>query len=130
MSDYKETDVVGKAWSRCHQIVVDNVRGRPPAVQFIEERVLLLDDGQEIRQAQGPLGVDFDPSRLIPIRDPATGELTGAEATYGQAYVMLYSAYIDAALARDAAMVKPEPSEPLPEPLPDADPAPADQPTV
>ena len=116
MSDYKETNVVGKAWSRCFQVVIDNVRGRPPAAQFFEERVLLLDEGQEIRQGQGPLAVAYDPARLIPIRDPQTGEPTGATATYAEAYALLYSAYIEAALARDAALPQSE--------------QPADQPTV
>lgn len=124
MSDYKETDVVGKAWSRCYQIEIDNVRGRPPAVQFLEERVLVLDDGQDIRQNQGPLAVDFDPARVIPIRNPETGEPTGATATYGEAYVLLYSAYIDAALARDALLPQPVP----PEEIPPADETPVDQP--
>lgn len=102
MPDYKETTIAGTVWQRCHEIIVENVRGAPPAVHFVEERVIALDGGQEIRQNLGPLDVVYDPARLIPILDPATSQPTGEQATYAQAYQVLYSAYIAAALERDA----------------------------
>lgn len=111
MPDYKETNLAGKAWNRCHEIVIENVRGTPPSVRFVEERVLELEGDQEIRQNLGPLTVSFDPAREIPLLDPATGEPTGETATYGQAYALLYSAYIAAALARDAANPPPAPMD-------------------
>lgn len=102
MSDYKESSIAGTVWQRCHEIVVSNVRGAPPRVQFFEERVIALENSTEIRQALGPLEVAFDAARVIPILDPATGLPTGTTATYGEAYALLYSAYIAAALERDA----------------------------
>lgn len=103
MADYQETTLTGQAWQRCRQIVIDNRRGAPPNVRFDEERILLLDDGSEAASLLGNLTLDYDPERLIPLRDPVSGELTGETLSYGAVYQVLYSAYLDAALARDAA---------------------------
>lgn len=101
--NYNESTVSGQSWQRCHQIVIENPRTGQQVVRFDEERVLSLDGGFEIRTPAGSLPVDFDPPREIPLRDPLTGELTGDSTTYGAAYVLLYSAYLAAALERDAA---------------------------
>lgn len=101
--NYKEAQLTGQSWQRCHQIVIENPRAGPASVRFEEERVLALDGSAELRTPAGALALDFDPARPIPLRDPATGDLTGQTTTYGAAYALLYSAYIDAALARDAA---------------------------
>lgn len=102
MSDYKESTIAGTVWQRCHEIVVSNTRGAVPRIQFFEERIIALDGSGEIRQALGPLEVAFNPALVIQILDPTTGLPTGNTATYGAAYALLYSAYIAAALARDA----------------------------
>jgi hypothetical protein len=107
MPDYNETTLTGAAWQRCHEVSIANTRNTLPVIQFYEERVIVLDDGAEIRQPLGALTVPFDPARLIPLRDPLTGEATGDEMTYGQAYAVLYSAYLEAALARDADLPPP-----------------------
>ncbi len=101
MPDYKEAAITGTAWQRCHQIVIDNPRNAVPSVRFDEESVLALADHTEMRRTVGTLALDFDPATPIPLRDPATGELTGETSSYGAAYVLLYSAYLAAATARD-----------------------------
>lgn len=111
MPDYNETTLTGTAWQRCHQITVHNVRNAPPSVEFAEERVIALQDGAEIRQQLGALAVPYNPAKVISLRDPATGELTAETATYAQAYQILYSAYIDAALERDASITPPTPPQ-------------------
>jgi hypothetical protein len=112
MADYQETTLTGQAWQRCRQIVIDNRRGAVPTVRFDEERVVALDDGSETATLLGTLTRDYDPARAIPlydpatgglVTDPATGEPIGETTTYGAVYQVLYSAYLDAALARDAA---------------------------
>lgn len=103
MPDYHESTLSGQAWQRCQQIVIDNSRGAVPTVRFDEERVLALDDGSEIRRPLGSLTLDYEPGRVIPLRDPLSGETTGASLSMGEVYRVLYSAYLDAALARDAA---------------------------
>ena len=101
MPDYKETSVAGHRWQRCNQIVIDNRRSATPSVRFDEEAVVALEGAAEVRTPAGVLTIDFDPSREIPLRDPQTGEPTGAVMTYAEAYAVLYSAYLDAALERD-----------------------------
>lgn len=101
MSNYTESTVTGHAWRRCNQIVIDNRRGSTPTVRFDEETVVALEGAAEVRAPAGVLTIDFDPSREIPLRDPQTGEPTGAVMTYAEAYAVMYSAYLDAALERD-----------------------------
>ena len=113
MSDYKESTIAGTVWQRCHEIVVSNTRGAVPRIQFFEERVIALEGAGEIRQTLGPLEVAFDPALVVQILDPTTGQPTGASATYGEAYVLLYSAYLAAALARDALIPPPVTETPI-----------------
>jgi hypothetical protein len=101
MSDYRESAVTGTTWQRCCQIVIANPRGAVPTVRFDEESVLALADGTEIRRPVGALALDFDPAKVIELRDPATGELTGDTSSYGAVYTLLYSAYMTTALERD-----------------------------
>lgn len=107
MSTYVESTVSGQVWTRCHQIAIDNRRGSTPSVRFEEERVALLDDGDEMRKPAVGITLDFDPARPIPLRDPITGELTGESTTYGAVYAILYSAYIAAATERDERLSPP-----------------------
>jgi len=65
-----------------------------------------------MRTPLGSLAVPFDPAKTIALRDPATGEPTGATVTYAEAYALLYSAYLAAAAERDAAQQPAEPTEP------------------
>lgn len=116
MPDYNETDLTGKAWQRCHEVIIANARNTLPIIQFYEERVIALEDGAEIRQGLGPLTINFDPTREIALRNPETGEPTGATMTYADAYAVLYSAYLDAAFERDANQPAPaDPETPLSE---------------
>lgn len=110
MPDYKETQLTGQAWQRCYEVNIANTRNTSPVVQFYEERVIAIEDGSEVRQPLGPLTVPFDANREFALRNPATGEVTGAMMTYAEAYAVLYSAYLDAALERDASV--PAPADP------------------
>ena len=115
MPDYNESTVSGHSWQRCCQVVIENPRNGVPSVRFDEEQLLALDGGTEVRTPVGTLAVPFDPATVIPLRDPATGELTGEVASYGAAYVLLYSAYLAAAEARDIA-AQPAAPEPITQP--------------
>lgn len=110
--NYNETTLTGQAWQRCCQVVIENPRTGQPLVRFDEERVLALDGDAEMRTPLGSLAVPFDPAKTIAMRDPATGEPTGATVTYAEAYALLYSAYLSAAAERDAAQQPAEPTEP------------------
>lgn len=102
MPDYKASEIAGTTWQRCRQVVLDNPIGGTPTVRFDEQEILAI-DGREIKRPAGSLSLPFDPARSIPLRDPETGDLTGDIASYGDAYALIYSAYIAAALARDEA---------------------------
>lgn len=111
MPDYKQSDISGTTWQRCYQVVLDNPLGGVPTVRFDEQEVLSI-DGREMRRPRGTLSLPYDPTRVIALRNPATGELTGESTTYAQAYELIYSAYITAALARDEAALPPtQPTE-------------------
>lgn len=112
MADYKEQTVAGKAWQRCHQITIFNPRNGAPHVEFAEERVIAVEGSLEIRQSLPNLSVSFDAARTFPLLDPITGEDTGQSVSYAQAYAILYSAYTEAALARDVENERPEPDMP------------------
>lgn len=112
MSNYRETQIAGTRWTRCGVVQIINPYQRTPAVQFVEEVVTSLGEGEEPLFANaGGISVAFDPNRVIPLRDPFTGELTGQTTTYGAVHAVLYSAYMDAALERDAKAVAVEPEE-------------------
>lgn len=56
----------------------------------------------KVEQITGTIVGTFSPSADIPMRDPATGELTGESITQGSLYNILYSLYMQKALERDA----------------------------
>ena len=101
MSDYKETAVNGTQWQRCCAINIQNDYGRTPRVTFGEEQITLV-NGENFIQHLGPLNVNFDPSAVIELRNPADGTLLGASMTQGQIHVALWSLYMQMAAQRDA----------------------------
>lgn len=106
MSNYQETTVTGTSYIRCNQVLIINKLGITPTVKFDEQAVITLDTGTIIKGA-GEIDIVFNPSEIVPLLNPATGELTGETTTYGDIYTSLYSAYISSALARDAAIPTP-----------------------
>jgi len=102
MANYKETDITGSSYTRCNQVLINNALDVTPTVHFDEQMVVLLETGGSIVRGAGGIDVVFDPAKSIALINPATGEPTGSSISYGELYAMLYSAYIDAALARDA----------------------------
>jgi hypothetical protein len=107
--EYKQTDVTGAAWQRCHQIVIDNPLNATPLIRFDEQRIVTA-AGAASTTPLGSLTAPFDPAAEIPLIDPQMGEPTGETVTHGALYAALYSAYMQQALARDAAAT-PDPEE-------------------
>jgi hypothetical protein len=98
--DYKEQSVTGRTWQRCCAISIVNPAEGTPHVSFSEERVTQLPD-RKLSEPVSVIGVTFDPAEVIPLRDPRTGELTGASTTQGAIHAALYSAYHHYARERD-----------------------------
>lgn len=115
MPDYLETPVIGTKWRRCRYIHIHNPRPSVnqggPTVQFVEETVVAIGDG-EVIEAGEVLTEGFAPGNadeLFDLLDPDTGEVTGS-MTYQQLYVALASAYRHVAEKRDVAQA-PAPAE-------------------
>ena len=104
MAKYKETAVSGSNFTRCCEIRITNPLGAVPVVAFIEQQATVLLDGKVYTERGEILTTEYDPAKLIPMRDPATGNLTGASTSFADVYNILYSAYIAEAEARDAAI--------------------------
>ena len=73
-TDYREATLMGQSWQRCSQIVIENPHKGAPVVRFDEERVLALQTGRDVRTPSGSLALPFDPSKIIPLRDPIAAE--------------------------------------------------------
>ena len=102
MSDYKESQVSGSEYTRCNQVVISNPLASTPQVQFYEERVTSI-GGRSLFTPDGHIRVAFDADKVIPLVNPETLEpIHGQSTTMGQMYLALFSAYIQAALERDA----------------------------
>lgn len=104
---YQPSAVSGEEFTRCYQVLIDNHAGASPVTTFFEERVLEGGPGVPARRwPSGQCAAVFDPAAEIPILDPATGAPSGATITMGALYGLMYSAYLWAATARDAAQAQ------------------------
>lgn len=99
-ANYRETTTTGTTWTRCTRVVVNNDLNEQPYVLFFEQQVFNV--GGSMVKDLGVLRQNFDPEAVIPLINPQTGGATGATITQAEAYAVLYSAYLQAAMARDA----------------------------
>jgi hypothetical protein len=103
MSDYRETSLTGTSWTRARSLYLENPMNSAPSVLIREEEILNLGDRQ-ISQPAGEINLTIsDMTELVPLRDPANGELTGDSIAVGTVYQALYSFYWLKALERDSA---------------------------
>jgi len=105
MATYKESIVSGSltSWQRCNKITIENPYNDPSAVnvQFEEEVVKVLPDGEVFRNSCGIMTKVFDPGKIIQIRNPMDWELTGQSITLGEVMALVGSVYWQYALERD-----------------------------
>lgn len=106
MADYQESQVNGTKWRRCFQLAVRNTLSTDPenpsipSIQFYEEDVMLA-DGKATRLLEASCSVSYDPSAVVNVYDQSTLQPTGETFTHADLYKMLFSAYLETALARD-----------------------------
>lgn len=100
MPNYKETTVAGDVYTRCKSVVLSNPKGAVPTLSFIEELWYNI-PGNEMGKDSGAIMTQFDPSAVIPLRNPQTDQLLGTSVTHADLHVILYSLYIQQAHARD-----------------------------
>lgn len=112
--NYNETTVSGATWIRSFQVQINNSYNGTPTVVFLEERAVALSDNTvlTIPVQPGFCEVGFDPSAQIPLVNPWTGEpMTNNDpenpvqqyASHIEAYILLWSLYLQTAMERDAA---------------------------
>jgi hypothetical protein len=94
-----QTPVVGEAYIRCPQVVIDNRLGHAPTVTFHRERIIGLDGGATITQPMSPRDVSYDAAAVVPVLNPMTGEPTGQTVTQGDLYALIYSVFVAAETA-------------------------------
>ena len=100
--DYKASEISGNQWQRCCAVNIQNSYGRTPQIT-LQEEILTNINGEIYQKGAGGINIAFDPSEVIPLLDPTTGEPLGATMTQGQIHVALWSLYMMKAQARDAA---------------------------
>jgi len=103
--NYKESEVIGTEYIRCSGVRIVNPSGKTPAIIFEEEKATVLQN-RTIFEPSGSITISFDPSRVIPIKDPTTGLPLGT-MTYGEVYLAIYSAWQLEAEVRDNTPVEP-----------------------
>lgn len=112
MSKYNQSAISGEEYTRCNVITITNPLDRNPSISFNETVVTVLPN-RVIENTAGNIIIAFDAAKVIPLRNPETGELTGQSITHTDMYVALYSAYIAEAMARDEAAAQPIPEQPV-----------------
>lgn len=96
-----ESIQTAKIWLRAHTILLLNPYKGERQVQYLEERIVELDDGTFSSQAAPGLSFTFDPSEEIPLVDPTTDlPIPGATMTQAQIMVGIHSLYFKKAQDR------------------------------
>lgn len=114
MALYKETPITGTSYQRAFEARFSNPLNAPPSVEFMEERVRLVDADTILRESVGSVSETMtDPAATFSLVDPVTLEPTQTTMTYGQIYLAAVSLYLHLANIRDTA---PPPVEPPVEP--------------
>jgi hypothetical protein len=103
MANYKENSITGVTWQRCHRIDIRNPHEEPKFAVFLEEEITDLGNGKIVKSPVGQILADFtDPSAIVNLINPETGDSLNSSVTYQDIYVILYSLYIKLATERDA----------------------------
>lgn len=108
MSKYNEQIINGSKWTRCHKIEITNRLEGIKKATFYEQEAIVVSNTEIVYKnintdinSQSPIDVVFNANTTIDVVDPASLVPTGQTFTHGELYVMLLSAYMDAARKRD-----------------------------
>ena len=105
MPDYKESDVAGKSWRRCYRVLAENPLGGTPAINYAQQDVVQIGDGEHITRDAGLLIATLTPGtagKTFPLLNPATGETVGT-MTEAQLFAALHSHFLFTARAAEQA---------------------------
>lgn len=102
MANYKESNVTGVTWQRCNRIDIRNPYEEPKFAVFLEEEVTELANGKTVKTPVGQILGEFtEPSTVVNLINPETGDSLNSSVTYQDIYVILHSLYIKLATERD-----------------------------
>jgi len=104
MSNYKETTTSGTSYTRSNTVILTN-EPEFKHIEFQEERIITLANGEVIRQRGGAVDAEFtadNVSTSFAVVNPFTLEDTGATAAYSDVYGLMTSLYLHLAQERDA----------------------------
>ena len=100
--NYRESDVIGVTWQRCHRIDIRNPYEEPKFAVFLEEEITDLGNGKIVKSPAGQILADFtDPTTVVNLINPLTGAPLNETVTYQDIYVILHSLYLQLATERD-----------------------------
>jgi len=85
---------------------VANPLGEQPVAHFQEETIVTIGDQTFHKLSEG-IWLNVDPVATVAVVDVETNLPTGESVTHARLYQLLYSAYLQTALERDAAAVVP-----------------------
>lgn len=101
IANYLETSAAGTTWRRCCNVFIDNAYGSTPVIRFGEEKIFNI-DGEIVIKPSMPCATVFSATGSVPLVDPETNLPTGETITHAEIYRILHSAYLQAAITRDA----------------------------
>lgn len=105
MANYRETTQPCTSYVRASSVMCMNVLGGDRRIQFSEELVFVLPDGSTARAHYGDCSALLtadNASTQFAMRDPVSGDPTGAMMSYTDVYTALMSLYYHVAAERDA----------------------------
>lgn len=94
MPSYTPTTNPGDTRRRARQVLILNPLNSIPSVEFLEQDVVRVADGEKALENLGGVTVAIEGDELafsFPILDPSTDTDTGAVATTAQAFALVYS---------------------------------------
>ena len=103
MANYNESILNGTKWSRCNTVTIVNPIEGTPCIIFGEQDALLVDGVTLPISTNKQCQAFFDQENgIIPLVHPVTGESLGT-TTHAELYTILFSLYMQTAVARDEA---------------------------
>lgn len=100
--NYREQTETGTSWRRCHEVHIYNPLDGAKTVRMDEQDVVTF-NGKTVSMNVGYITKEFDPSGVIALLDPETGQPTGETMPQAALYQALYSLYMQCATERDGA---------------------------
>ncbi len=113
MTKYAPTVNPGDTRVRIDYFVGNNALGSTPSIAFQEEEIIRLTDGSEKRIATGrSVTVTYTPGKAVPLRNPDSDELIGADTNHDAIFAGLYALARQAQTEADAPPTVDQPTEP------------------